>query len=101
MTMIVTFNSVLVPIAAVLAASACALAAGCAPAASPDAPAIAKVETHRCGSCHAPPEPKTRTRATLEDAFSRHRHRVHLSQDEWQAMLDYLAAPTGSTASQK
>jgi Skp family chaperone for outer membrane proteins len=94
----VTFNSVL-GLALVTFALPCAL--GCSPAASPDAPPIAAVETRRCGACHAPPEPRTRTRATLEDAFARHQHRVHLSQDEWQAMLEYLAAPTGSTASQK
>jgi hypothetical protein len=39
------------------------------------------------------PEPRTRTRAQLEDAFSRHGKRVHMSHDDWQAMLDYLAAP--------
>ncbi|HEY6460894.1 MAG TPA: hypothetical protein VIY73_12110, partial [Polyangiaceae bacterium] len=68
-----TFNSVLVPVVALLAGSVCALTAGCAPATSPDAPAIAAVEAHRCGACHTPPEPKTRTRAALEDAFGRHR----------------------------
>ena len=93
-----TFKTVLGSLAVVLAGP---LVLGCSPAVSPDAPPIASVEVHRCGACHTPPEPRTRSRATLEDAFGRHQHRVHLSRDEWQAMLEYLAAPTGSTASQK
>jgi hypothetical protein len=39
------------------------------------------------------PEPKTRTRAQLEEAVPRHDRRVHMSHDDWQAMIDYLAAP--------
>ena len=69
------------------------LATACSPAASPDAPPIAAVESHKCGHCHAPPEPSSHSRAELADAFGRHRNRVHLSQDEWQAMIDYLASP--------
>jgi hypothetical protein len=68
------------------------LLAGCAQQpAAPDAPPIASVHTSRCGHCHVAPEPNTRTRAELENAFGRHKHRVHLSQDEWQAMIDFLA----------
>ena len=65
---------------------------GCSPpASSADAPPIASLHSSRCGRCHVPPEPKTHTRAELETAFGRHRGRVHLSQDEWQAMIDFLA----------
>jgi hypothetical protein len=39
------------------------------------------------------PEPKTRTREHLEDAFTRHRVRVHLTEEQWSAMVDYLAKP--------
>jgi hypothetical protein len=67
------------------------LAAACAPASAPDAPPIAAVHSHKCGKCHAPPEPSSHSRAELADAFGRHKNRVHLSQDEWQAMIDYLA----------
>jgi hypothetical protein len=66
---------------------------GCSQAAAPDAPPIASLHSHQCGRCHVPPEPRTRTRAQLEDAFTRHGKRVHLSHDDWQAMIDYLAAP--------
>jgi hypothetical protein len=66
---------------------------GCMRTQSPDGPPIASLHSHQCGRCHVPPEPKTRTRAQLEDAFSRHGKRVHLSHDDWQAMIDYLAAP--------
>ena len=68
------------------------LLTGCAQQpAAPDAPPIASLHTTRCGHCHVPPEPKTRSRAELETAFGRHKSRVHLSQDEWQAMIDFLA----------
>jgi hypothetical protein len=83
------------------AMAACALAsAACAPAASPGAnpaaPPVAAVHRHQCGRCHGPPDPGSHTRAELEDAFSRHRTRVHLTADEWAAMVDYLAAPAAS-----
>jgi len=90
-------------------AAACALlATACAPASgkaesvsSPDATPIAALHTRACGKCHAPPEPRSHSRAQLEDAFGRHKNRAHLTKDEWGAMLDYLAAPDGATALQK
>jgi len=33
------------------------------------------------------------TRAQLEEAVPRHDRRVHMSHDDWQAMIEYLAAP--------
>lgn len=77
------------------------LVVACAPASSPDGPPIAAVHSSKCGQCHVPPEPKTHTRAQLEDAFGRHKKRVHLSPDEWEAMIDYLAAPPGAIAPRK
>jgi Skp family chaperone for outer membrane proteins len=97
--MIVIFKSALrVATAALFAASFSPLAA-CAPASAPDGPPIAAVHTRRCGNCHTAPEPGSHTRASLEDAFGRHQRRVHLSQEEWQAMVDYLAV--GTPPSQK
>jgi hypothetical protein len=61
------------------------------PASHDTEPAIAAIHAHNCGRCHMPPEPKTRTRAQLESAFSRHRTRVRLSEDEWARLVDYLA----------
>jgi hypothetical protein len=88
----VIFNSVPSSLAGVVTLLVTSLLVGaCTPASSPDAPAIAAVHTQRCGSCHAPPEPRSHTRASLEDALGRHHHRVHLSEGEWQAMIDYLA----------
>jgi hypothetical protein len=65
---------------------------GCSPAAAPGAPRIAAVHQRQCGRCHAPPEPGLRSRDQLESAAERHRQRVRLTQDEWSAMIDYLAA---------
>jgi hypothetical protein len=88
--------------AATLAAiGAMVASAACAPASSADAPAIASVHRHECGRCHAPPAPQTRTRGQLEDAFVRHRTRVRLSDDEWSAILVYLAARDGETDRQR
>jgi hypothetical protein len=79
--------------ALVVAALCGPLVVACAPASSPDAPPIAAVHAHRCGKCHAPPDPGSHTRAQLEVAFGRHRSRAHLTPEEWSAMIDYLAAP--------
>jgi hypothetical protein len=38
------------------------------------------------------PEPGVLPRDRLEAAFSRHRKRVQLAEDDWQAMIDYLAS---------
>ncbi len=62
--------------------------------------AIATMHVSKCGSCHAPPVPKTRTRQHIEDAFSRHKKRVRLTDEEWAMMVDYLAMPEGNTARQ-
>jgi hypothetical protein len=53
---------------------------------------VAHVHRARCGSCHARVEPGGRTRAELEVAFTRHHARVHLSEEQWGQMIDYLAA---------
>ncbi len=60
--------------------------------------AIAELHDRKCGKCHEPPEPGTRSREKLEGAFARHEKRVHLTRDQWRAMTDYLAAPPGPTA---
>jgi hypothetical protein len=74
------------------------LATACAPAAAaPDgsaAPPIATVHRHQCGKCHAPPSPGSHSREEFESAFGRHQKRVRLTQEEWQAMIDYLAPAT-------
>jgi hypothetical protein len=61
---------------------------------------IAALHTSKCGACHSAPAPKTRTREHLEDAFSRHKKRVHLTREEWAELTDYLALPEGKTARQ-
>jgi hypothetical protein len=69
------------------------LASACAPAAAPDGPPIAAVHRSQCGKCHAPPAPRSHSREEFESAFGRHQKRVRLTQEEWQAMIDYLAPP--------
>jgi hypothetical protein len=60
--------------------------------------AVATIRMTKCGNCHVPPEPRSKPRADLEDAFTRHKTRVHLSDDQWAAMIDYLAESTGVAA---
>jgi len=55
-------------------------------------PQIAEEWRAKCGNCHRRVEPGTRTRATLEDAFSRHKTRTHLSDEQWAEMTDFLAS---------
>jgi cytochrome c5 len=63
-----------------------------APTASAGAPEIARIHRSRCGACHQRVEPGARTRPVLEEALSRHHTRVHLTDEQWAAMIDYLAA---------
>jgi len=91
-------------LALVLALSACATtsapASPVAPSSAPVAevnaagpvPEIAVVHRARCGACHVRVEPGTRTRTVMTHALLRHRKRVHLTDSQWAALLDYLAA---------
>ena len=74
------------------------LAVGCGRARAPsDAPPIAALHATKCGACHSPVEPGTHTRAALESAFARHQRRVRLSDDEWNAMVQYLASDASAS----
>jgi hypothetical protein len=86
------FATLFVPLVALLAL----LAGACEPPAkTADVPEaqkhVAEVHRARCGNCHVRVEPGTRSHATLESAFVRHRGRVHLSEDEWSQLIEYLA----------
>ena len=61
------------------------------------APAIATTISARCGTCHRAPQPDSRPREALGVALSRHHKRVRLTEDQWQAVLDYLAQGSGAT----
>ncbi|MDP9150739.1 MAG: hypothetical protein M3O36_12480 [Myxococcota bacterium] len=56
-----------------------------------DALEVSRLHTQKCGRCHAPPQPRTRTRDHLEAAFLRHKTRVRFTAEQWAAMIDYLA----------
>jgi hypothetical protein len=83
---------------AMLAMPAMIACAACTPAAAPEEPSIAQVHARQCGRCHTAPAPGSRSRTELTEALSRHRKRVHLSSDEWHAMIDYLAASGAATS---
>jgi hypothetical protein len=77
---------------------ACASSPQAASESPGEAPPIAKVHRAKCASCHEPPEPGIRSRATLEAAVTRHRARLKLSSAEWAAMVDFLATPASPRA---
>jgi hypothetical protein len=87
-----------------LLAVPCLVACSAAPPAGSAAEAserdIATLHASKCGACHSAPAPKTRSREHLEDAFARHKKRVHLTREEWAELTDYLALPEGKTALQ-
>jgi hypothetical protein len=60
---------------------------------SGEGPSVARLHASKCGSCHVPVEPGTRSRSHLESAFARHeaQKRVRLTAQEWDAMVEYLA----------
>ncbi len=86
---------------ALLLALAATIACGSASAPDPNAaaaPPIARIHKAKCGQCHKRVEPGLRTRVQLEDAFTRHRKRVHLTEEQWAQMVDYLAIPDSAGA---
>lgn len=54
-------------------------------------PPIADAYVSKCGSCHERPQPKLRSRDYIESAMKRHKKRVSLDEDEWAAMVDFMA----------
>jgi cytochrome c553 len=73
----------------------------CAPTANgPRAaePPIASVWRARCGTCHARVEPGEKTNAVLKAAAKRHEKRVHLSVEEWDALVAWLSPASPSPA---
>jgi hypothetical protein len=90
------------PVAVACAAGAIlASSVACAPPAPPaDVPEamqhVAEVHRAKCGNCHTRIEPGTHGRDQLETALSRHRNRLHLSEEEWGQLIEYLAqSPRG------
>jgi hypothetical protein len=52
---------------------------------------IARLHRSRCGACHVRVEPGQRSREVLDAALTRHRKRVSMYEEQWAAMIDYLA----------
>jgi hypothetical protein len=61
-----------------------------------DARPISQIHASKCGSCHVPVQPGTRSRDQIEAAMSRHGKRLRLTQAQWTAMVEYLAPAVGS-----
>ena len=81
-------------LAAIFAVSFSTVMVACAPPGPPIAPEyahVAAIHRAKCGQCHTRVDPGQRTRAELDVALARHRDRVHLSEDDWNLMVDYLA----------
>jgi hypothetical protein len=75
------------------AALAIAAFAACAPARSPSIQSAAEhTWRSKCGTCHVPVEPGTRSEAQLRTALARHRKRVRLTEPEWEDLTMFLAA---------
>lgn len=72
----------------------------CEPPPSPSGPfaTVAAIHRSHCGACHTRVDPGTRTRAQLAAALPHHHNRVHMTDAEWDAMLEYLATPPRSVA---
>ena len=75
-----------------LLAAACAARPASAPRSLEPASEVAETHRARCGACHVHVEPGERSRAELDLALARHRKRVRLTETEWAALVDYLAA---------
>lgn len=81
------------PFAVMLAAMGAGVA--CAPFEAPATTAAARAAelwSSKCGSCHVPVEPASRSREALETALQRHRRRVRVSDRDWSELVDFLAA---------
>ena len=78
---------------------ACGGASQGAQSATATEPQIAEEWRAKCGNCHRRVEPGTRTRATLEDAWKRHKTRTHLSDEQWAELTDFLSSTPATAAS--
>lgn len=61
-------------------------------------PRAADIWSVKCGSCHVPVDPGTRTRAALEAALGRHRDRLTLPEEDWRELVELLAPPPAAVA---
>lgn len=79
--------------------------AGCASEPSPQLraaslshPRAAEIWSDKCGSCHVPVEPGSRSRTVIESAMLRHQKRAKLTTSEWRELVDFLAVTPSRTA---
>ena len=82
-----------------IAASMTACGAGGASSPTAGEPAIASVWRSRCGQCHVPVEPGARARPVIDAAMTRHHKRLHLTEEQWSALADWLAPGASASAS--
>lgn len=53
----------------------------------------------KCGACHVPVRPGTHERQYVEAALARHRSRVHMSEQAWSSVIEFLSTPPADVAS--
>lgn len=64
-------------------------------------PQVASVWRSKCGACHVPVEPGSRKRGVIEKAMQRHHKRLHLTEDQWVQLVDFLAPAQSQHANAK
>jgi predicted nucleic acid-binding Zn ribbon protein len=81
-------------IASLILTSACTTPALPSQVASRENTPIMRVYHSRCGACHEPVKPGTRTSDELTQALAKHRKRVRLTEQQWADLTFALAAST-------
>jgi len=67
-------------------------------AASVSHPHAAEIWSDKCGACHVPVEPGSRSRQVIESAMVRHQKRTKLTPSEWREIVDFLSDSPARTA---
>ena len=67
-------------------------------AASVSHPRAAEIWSDKCGACHVPVEPGSRSRQVIESAMVRHQKRTKLTASEWREIVDFLSDSPARTA---
>jgi hypothetical protein len=78
-------------LACLLLPISCAGSSPPASAANREQALIMNIYQSRCGACHEPVQPGTRSSDALNLALARHRKRVRLTERQWSELVRFLA----------